>query len=222
MCTKTQKNLCGNIKCKECFPRSFGSFKGFTKNGNLIINYFNYEKNGNIDINKIARGTHTQYWFKCDVCPHNFLKGIPDIINDKKLGWCPYCVSKKLCDNKKCKMCFEKSFLSYDGKTKNGKFKRDCFNFEKNEKFDLRKLFISSNKFHHFDCDICYHSFSNTLNKITDKKNPIWCSYCGNKKLCDDKDCKLCFERSFASFKGRTKKGRLKIDLFDYKKKWKY
>lgn len=48
-----------------------------------------------------------------------------------------------------------------------------------------------------FDCDKCDHEFSIALHKIVNMNR--WCAYCSNQKLCDDPDCKTCFEKSFAS-----------------------
>ena len=50
-----------------------------------------------------------------------------------------------------------------------------------------------------FNCDDnCKHEFIICPDKIRINR---WCSYCCNppKKLCDNVDCKLCFEKSFAS-----------------------
>lgn len=49
-----------------------------------------------------------------------------------------------------------------------------------------------------FDCE-CGHIFSISPNSITSGNK--WCGFCSNppKKLCDNKDCKKCLEKSFAS-----------------------
>jgi hypothetical protein len=51
-----------------------------------------------------------------------------------------------------------------------------------------------------FICEICKHDFVSDPNHITALVNPTWCPYCANKILCMD-DCKICFEKSFASYK---------------------
>jgi hypothetical protein len=48
-----------------------------------------------------------------------------------------------------------------------------------------------------FNCDICNHAFDISLGHIT--QSNMWCSYCANRKLCDNKTCNYCFENSFAS-----------------------
>jgi hypothetical protein len=59
-----------------------------------------------------------------------------------------------------------------------------------------------SDKICWFKCDNCPHDFPKTLSGITriDGKSS-WCPYCSNptKKICNENNCKHCFERSFAS-----------------------
>lgn len=47
-----------------------------------------------------------------------------------------------------------------------------------------------------FTCDneICNHDFQCDPNHITSLKNPTWCPYCSNKKLCENNECKICYE----------------------------
>jgi len=47
-----------------------------------------------------------------------------------------------------------------------------------------------------FDCDKCPHDFETNLNSVA--KLNTWCPYCANKKLCDDDECIICFDKSFA------------------------
>ena len=42
----------------------------------------------------------------------------------------------------------------------------------------------------------CKHHFDMQLDSIT---SGHWCKYCANQALCDNDDCKICFEKSFAS-----------------------
>ena len=41
---------------------------------------------------------------------------------------------QKLCGKEECKICFKRSFASYDGKTSNGNLKVECWDYEKNDK----------------------------------------------------------------------------------------
>lgn len=53
-----------------------------------------------------------------------------------------------------------------------------------------------------FDCEDCGHSFQTTAASVSHTNS--WCSYCGNKQLCNNKDCKFCFDKSFASHQKST------------------
>ena len=129
-------------------------------------------------------------------------------------NWCSYCGGKKLCDED-CKVCFDKSFASYEGKTKSGVLKVDCWS-EDNEK-KPREVFKSDNNKYKFKCPDCPHSFYLTLNNLTCSDS--WCPYCINKKLCNDEDCKFCFDKSFASYEGKTPSGISKVSCWSKKNK---
>ena len=83
---------------------------------------------------------------------------------------------------------FNKSFATSD--------KVKCWDSEKN-KLKPKDVSLCSNKKFWFNCDKCSHSFNIRLDSVN---NGIWCSYCANKKLCDKEDCKICFDKSFASY----------------------
>lgn len=55
---------------------------------------------------------------------------------------------------------------------------------------------IASAKIFIFTCGVCHHEFVSSLNNVN---NGQWCSFCSNKKLCNDIDCKTCFQKSFSS-----------------------
>jgi very-short-patch-repair endonuclease len=55
---------------------------------------------------------------------------------------------------------------------------------------------LNTHKKFWFDCE-CGHQFERQLNEVN---RGNWCPYCANKKLCEKtKNCKMCFEKSFAS-----------------------
>jgi very-short-patch-repair endonuclease len=58
-------------------------------------------------------------------------------------------------------------------------------------------VFLNSHKNFWFDCPKCNHSYESILNNIN--ANDSGCPYCYNRKLCGKEDCKLCFDKSFAS-----------------------
>jgi very-short-patch-repair endonuclease len=56
---------------------------------------------------------------------------------------------------------------------------------------------LNSHKKFWFDCE-CRHTFDIQLNNVNLLDR--WCSYCANKKLCEEsKNCKICFDKCFAS-----------------------
>ncbi len=136
----------------------------------------NTERPENVTLN-----SHKEFLFDCPECLHEF-KSSPH--NLQKV-WCGYCYKKKLCDNNECKFCYENSFASSD-KAKYWSDKNYC---------NPRTVFKYSSKKYWFKCDTCNHEFESTLGHVKDN----WCSYCANKKLCDNADCQICFNKSFAS-----------------------
>ena len=103
---------------------------------------------------------------------------------NKKIG------RSRLCD-KNCDICFNNSFASHEKSQ-----------YWSNENVDEKGEFISPRIFPKastikckFNCDKCHHVFESVLSGISQGK---WCPYCFNK-LCNIKDCIICFNKSFAS-----------------------
>lgn len=164
-------------------PKSFElSFASYTKS-----QFWHKTKNNGILPEHVCFSSSFKYWFTCDNCNHDFDKCISDITN--KTSWCGYCNGNLLCNDEKCEKCFNKSFASqtmsqFWHKTKNnGILPRDICKYS-----DYKCWFI---------CIDCNHSFNSTLSNITYNNNG--CSYCNGSALCNDNDCKLCYEKSFAS-----------------------
>ena len=69
---------------------------------------------------------------------------------------------------------------------------------DKNGNIKPTDVYKSTSKKYIFNCDniACGHEFEISPNKVT---NGVWCSYCSNRRLCDDLQCKVCFDKSFAS-----------------------
>ena len=144
------------------------------------------EKNGNITPDIIYIKTNKKYWFICETCNHEFAISPNNISNISRGRWCPYCSGQQICNNE-CKLCFEKSFASHE----KAKY------WSKNNILTPREVFIGTIFTYLFMCETCNHEFPMSPNNISKGQ---WCSYCnGNHKICDSIDCKMCFERSFAS-----------------------
>lgn len=128
----------------------------------------------------------TKYWFSCNICKHSFEGGLNNISQGK---WCSYCSNKILCENEECIFCFEKSFASHT---------KSKFWSNKNKNIP-RNIFKNTIKQYFFNCNNCNHTFETSLNHISSSNS--WCPYCcqAPKLLCENNDCKECFEKSFAS-----------------------
>lgn len=128
-------------------------------------------------------------WFDCNKCSHPFEKNLHHVLKD---SWCPYCTNQKLCNkDENCKECFEKSFASHD---------KHKYWSNKN-KLQPRHIFKSTTKKFWFNCNYCNHNFEKQLGHISLQNS--WCPYCCKNSivLCENKECKQCFEKSFASNK---------------------
>ena len=171
------KKLCGNEDCQECFNKSFAS--------HYRVKWWS-ERNI-VNPRNVTISSGEKYEFNCD-CGHYFESSLSHINTMK--SWCPYCANKKLCGNRDCKMCFNKSFASHY---------RVKWWSERNN-IDPLLVSISSNKKYEFNCD-CGHQFSSLLDTITKINKPVWCPYCCTpvQKLCTNENCQKCFNNSFAS-----------------------
>jgi very-short-patch-repair endonuclease len=175
-------NLCDNDLCLFCKDKSFVS--------NPMSVYWHPEKNGDITPRKVLKGTKIKYWFKCNVCLHDFDISLAHISNGK---WCCYCAipSKKLCDNEQCIMCTKRSFASHE--------KSLYWHPEKNGDITPRKVLKGTHIKYWFKCNICSHDFDISLAGITSKQSS-WCGYCSfpPKKICNDENRDPCLNKSFA------------------------
>lgn len=144
----------------------------------------NWSKKNKVTPADVTISSHYKYWFDCPDCEHEF-ETSPNYLK-KKAKYCPYCNNAKLCQN--CDICFEKSF-AYEEKS--------LYMLEENN-IHPTEIFIATNKKYKFGCPECKHTFDTSPDYI---RCGNFCPYCGNNKLCDDKDCHFCFEKSFASSK---------------------
>jgi len=190
--------LCEKEDCQSCFEKSFAS----------NIEKSKYWSDANRDQpegydglfirpRQVFNSSNTKYWFDCDKCNHEFNSNLSHIKNN---AWCPYCCipHKKLCEKEDCQTCFENSFASHE----KSKIWSDI-NRDQPEGYDglfisPRQVIKSSHTKYRFDCDKCIHNFNVPLNSIN-RNHAQGCYYCANKKLCENEECKSCYEKSFAS-----------------------
>ena len=178
-CSNPPKYLCDSSICQYCLEKSFASHDK--------SQYWS-KKNGDITPRQVFRTSNTKFWFDCYTCSHSFETILGHIFRG---NWCPYCSNppKYLCDSSTCQYCLEKSFASHD---------KSQYWSQKNGDITPIQVFRSSGKKFWFDCNICSHSFETMLGHIIGGR---WCPYCSNPpiKICNDIDCKTCFDKSFAS-----------------------
>lgn len=104
------------------------------------------------------------------------------------------CSSKKLCKND-CQTCFNLSFATVEKS-------KYMLNDKLKNPLSSKELSKATNKKIWIQCPNkeCNHIFETSPNRISVGK---WCPFCvkPSRKLCDDKNCVLCFKKSFASHK---------------------
>jgi very-short-patch-repair endonuclease len=133
-----------------------------------------------------ALNSHKKCWFDCE-CGHTFECSLLNI--NKGNNWCGYCSNppKLLCLNI-CYLCENKSFASHP--------KSKCWSIE--NEIEPRQVFKNADrKKYKFICNICFHNFEINLKCITMKNQ--FCPYCAHQKLCENNECNMCHNNSFAS-----------------------
>ncbi|AEA07241.1 putative restriction endonuclease [Lausannevirus] len=91
----------------------------------------------------------------------------------------------KLCGREECKPCFSRSFASCDKAKYMVEGQRNPLVVFR---FDKKKLA--------FKCPKCFHDFEMAPNNLSVGQ---FCPFCSSSKLCCSDDCRICFEKSFAS-----------------------
>jgi very-short-patch-repair endonuclease len=195
-------SLCDNDDCSVCFTRSFASSdkaKFWSKRNVLIPR-------------QVCKCSGKKFWFDCDDCKHEFEKILLIIFEQE--SWCPFCANQRLCEDENCETCFEKSFASVD---------KAIFWSDKN-KLLPRQVFKNTRKKFWFSCNKCEHEFEIRLYVISGQGG--WCQFCSGKKLCENKNCMFCWNKSFASSPRApfwSKKNLVsprQVSKFCYKKFW--
>jgi hypothetical protein len=144
--------------------------------------FWNNHKNNGIDPWNVRLNCNKKFWFTCHNCFHDFDRS-PNKIN--RGDWCPYCSNHKLCDIETCDFCKNKSFAIFP-KVKNWS--------NKNTLKPLQ-VFLNSHQEIWFNCDICEHDFCKRASSF----KTCWCPYCSHQKLCENLNCQMCLNMSFAS-----------------------
>lgn len=165
--------LCEKNDCKICYNKSFASHEKANR----------WSDKNTKKARDVFRNSPLMYIFNCK-CGHEYKTSPNGILTRHK---CIYCSHTKLCDNVNCEPCHKNSFASHE---------KAKYWSKNNKDITPRSVFKSTGVKYLFVCGKCNHEFSIGLNKICSGK---WCSYCSHHRLCENKDCKACFDKSFAS-----------------------
>lgn len=169
------RKVCDKFDCTECYDRSFASYEKAV----------NWHPINQVPARFVTKKSVNKYYFKCNKCPHTFEQAPREMCYG--IG-CPYCSHTKLCNDVNCKMCFDNSLMSvnllYQWSSLNTKTPRD--------------IFKNSHELYHFICK-CTHSIFDSPHELAKRRNEGTCSFCDGYDLCDDENCKMCFDKSFAS-----------------------
>lgn len=174
-CCSPPQKLCDSVECESCFNKSFAS----NPKSKCIV------EDSEIIARLVFKSSGKKCVFVCDNCCHSFESTLNSVDRGR---WCPYCCvpPKQLCDKEDCKECFEISFASHH---------KSHF-WSATNTLKPRDVFKNSHTKYKFNCESCNHEFDCVLNDVVQGS---WCLYCGKKKLCSDKDCSICLQRSFLS-----------------------
>lgn len=155
--------MVGRPKGYHLYPKSYDkSFASHPRAKN-----WHPTKNGDKKPRDFTIYSNKKCWFKCDKCPHSFQKYVGHVTHG---SWCPYCANQKLCDDKNCVICYNKSFASHPRAahwhpTENGnKIPRDVFK--------------QTHKKYCFICRDCNNNYYAKLSMVT---RGSWCACLKNK-----------------------------------------
>lgn len=129
-----------------------------------------------------ALNSHKKFWFDCEY-GHSFESSLLNI--NQSNNWCPYCYNRKVCGN--CDSCYNKSFASHP----------KAIYWHTDNTCNSKEVLKGSEKKFYFNCDKCPHKLYISLKKISSQGR--WCSYCSHQKLCENNECEMCYNNSFAS-----------------------
>jgi hypothetical protein len=177
VCSPKSKKSCGEEECPTCPARSLASVSH--------VNAWS-PRNGDTRPIDILKGSRRRIWRTCSTCEHEYELAA---YNDSWEKLCPYCSEppKKLCDAEDCESCFAKSFASHPHAHE--------WDYTRNTTTP-RTTFLYCNDHRAFTCRTCNHPLDIAPCDIMQGQ---WCSFCAHQRLCENSNCGMCFENSFAS-----------------------
>lgn len=179
------RRLCGEHHCNFCFIRSVAS--------STRVNEF-VAANPNAQPLAIFKSSRATVNWKCSACSHEFAKAFYSVEAD---GWCPYCAGQRLCGDRTCLHCFNRSIAS----------STHIADLVPEDGFDPWVVHKSTHDIFNWRCGSCTHIFPAAANKIQSGR---WCPFCGNGKVCGQESCLRCAPRCSVCFDIRKSFHRLR------------
>lgn len=132
------------------------------KNNLELMREYNYDKNKDVDLEKITIGSGKKIWWKCNKC-HEYQA---EVINRNNGRGCPYCSGKKV-------------LVGYNDLTTTNPELASEWNYEKNGQLMPTEITNGSNKMVWWKCK-AGHEWQAPPNR---RKTGTGCPYCANKKI---------------------------------------
>ena len=148
-----------------------------------------WSKRNTLSPEEVALRDKRKFWFKCNVCPHEFETVLYSVARGV---WCPYCSNRKRCSPETimhCEPCLRKCFGSHPRASSWSS--RNTLSAWEVARGSLQKFW--------FKCEDCSHEFDAALNDVG---KGSWCPFCQGLKRCHSdviKDCQACWSKCFAS-----------------------
>lgn len=175
--------LCNRAKeCGICSVNTIASC------GQIIVD--NWSSKNNASPWQVRKQSTKKFIFDCGDCNKEY-EALPSNISKSGI-MCVCCTNPRvICKRERCDICFKKSFSYHYPE------RVSCWSDKNLLKPD--KVTKGTDHAFLFDCGTCGHEFETMLSRINSGQQ--WCQYCSNtQKLCSDPNCRVCLDRSFASF----------------------
>lgn len=161
----SNNKLCtDSMNCEKCLPKTFYG-------GADEYKVSSWSDKNTLRPWQVFWCSAKKMWFDCAKCGHEFKAALTDVKCTDT--WCPYCVSKKLCeDTRICVNCLPKTFYGYYSDDKIQAW---------SDKNTLRpwQVFLSSSKKFWFHCQKCVYDFECAPDHVI---RGNWCPKCSSKR----------------------------------------
>ena len=166
------KRIC---ECDVCFKASIASV--------LLDSDFTWSELNSRPSNLVYKFSNTKHLFDCNTCNHVIESRAEKITHNYT---CAFCNGYDLCKDFSCMMCIKNSVAN----------NHKSFYWSKKNDIHPRFVFKGSHTKYLLDCNTCEHEYSISMLNLENGRS---CPYCSGNKLCENLDCIMCKNASFAS-----------------------